>query len=35
MTTVWIYVDTSKEVGDLDHLRRSRLQNLPTFFLMP
>ena len=21
MTTVWIYVDTSKEVGDVDHLK--------------
>ncbi len=21
MTTVWIYVDTSKEVGDPDHLK--------------
>jgi hypothetical protein len=21
MTTVWIYVDTSKEVGDIDHLK--------------
>jgi hypothetical protein len=21
MTTVWIYVDTSKDVGDKDHLR--------------
>ena len=21
MTTVWIYVDTSKEVGDRDHLK--------------
>jgi hypothetical protein len=21
MNTVWIYVDTSKEVGDLDHLK--------------
>jgi hypothetical protein len=21
MTTVWIYVDTTKEVGDVDHLR--------------
>jgi hypothetical protein len=20
MTTVWIYVDTNKEVGDVDHL---------------
>ena len=21
MTTVWIYVDTSKEIGDVDHLK--------------
>jgi hypothetical protein len=21
MNTVWIYVDTSKEVGDVDHLK--------------
>ena len=21
MTTVWIYVDTNKEVGDVDHLK--------------
>ena len=21
MTTVWIYVDTSKQVGDIDHLK--------------
>jgi len=21
MTTVWIYVNTSKEVGDIDHLK--------------
>jgi hypothetical protein len=21
MTTVWIYIDTSKEVGDIDHLK--------------
>jgi hypothetical protein len=21
MTTVWIYVDTSRQVGDLDHLK--------------
>jgi len=21
MTTVWIYVDTNKEVGDFDHLK--------------
>jgi hypothetical protein len=21
MTTVWVYVDTSKEVGDVDHLK--------------
>ena len=21
MTTVWIYVDTNKEVGDIDHLK--------------
>jgi hypothetical protein len=21
MTTVWIYVDTSKQVGDVDHLK--------------
>jgi hypothetical protein len=21
MTTVWVYVDTSKQVGDLDHLK--------------
>ena len=21
MTTVWIYVDTKKEVGDVDHLK--------------
>jgi hypothetical protein len=21
MTTVWIYVDSSKEVGDVDHLK--------------
>ena len=21
MTTVWIYVDTTKEVGDVDHLK--------------
>ncbi len=21
MTTVWIYVDTGKQVGDLDHLK--------------
>jgi hypothetical protein len=21
MTTVWIYVDTSKDVGDVDHLK--------------
>jgi hypothetical protein len=21
MTTVWVYVDTSKEVGDRDHLK--------------
>ena len=21
MTTLWIYVDTSKEVGDVDHLK--------------
>jgi hypothetical protein len=21
MTTVWIYVDTSREVGDVDHLK--------------
>ena len=21
MTTVWIYVDTNKEVGDVDHLQ--------------
>ena len=21
ITTVWIYVDTSKEVGDIDHLK--------------
>ena len=21
MTTVWIYVDTSKEVGDVDHIK--------------
>ncbi len=24
MTTVWIYVDTNKEVGDLDHLKGVR-----------
>src|SRR6266478_2441401 len=30
MTTVWIYVDTNKEVGDVDHLKEcSRRQNLP------
>jgi hypothetical protein len=23
MTTVWIYVDTNKEVGDVDHLKIS------------
>ena len=21
MTTVWVYTDTSKEVGDIDHLK--------------
>ena len=21
MTTVWVYVDTSKEIGDVDHLK--------------
>jgi len=24
MTMVWIYVDTNKEVGDVDHLKRVR-----------
>jgi len=24
MTTVWIYVDTNKEVGDVDHLKGIR-----------
>ena len=31
MTTVWIYVDTSKEVGDVDHLQvfaRSELADI-------
>ena len=23
MTTVWIYVDTTKEVGDVDHLKEN------------
>jgi hypothetical protein len=29
MTTVWIYVDTSKEVGDVDHLTVLRAKTLP------
>jgi len=29
MTTVWIYVDTNKEVGDIDTSRYSRRQTLP------
>jgi hypothetical protein len=28
MTTVWIYVDTSKEVGDVDHLKVFATQEL-------
>ena len=28
MTTVWIYVDTSKEVGDVDHLKVLRRWSL-------
>ena len=45
MTTVWIYVDTDKEVGDVDHLKvfataeladERRMKPAPTtFFLMP
>ena len=29
MTTVWIYVDTSKEVGDIDHLKVFATPSLP------
>jgi hypothetical protein len=28
MTTVWIYVDTNKEVGDVDHLKVFATQEL-------
>jgi hypothetical protein len=31
MTTVWIYVDTSKEVGDLDHLDAPRRLEVEAF----
>jgi hypothetical protein len=29
MKTVWIYVDTSKDVGDLDHLKVFAIQRPP------
>ena len=29
MKTVWVYVDTRKEVGDIDHLKYSQLATLP------
>jgi hypothetical protein len=30
MTTVWIYVETNKEVGDADHLKVFATPELPT-----
>jgi hypothetical protein len=29
MTAVWIYVDTNKEVGDVDHFKVFATQSLP------
>ncbi len=32
MTTVWIYVDTSKEAGDVDHLKVFATAELAEWF---